>query len=170
MGSKLDITGKTFGNLLALRNTGEKKQKTYIWEFKCLLCGNIVRYKVSDVTYGACTSCGCVKIANLRKHTQKEKLGIFNDTSASRLLGNKLPKNNTTGHVGVYLQTRRNGSQAYIAYIYFQKRRYSLGSYHSKADAIKARERAENELFGNFLQWYAENYPDDWRRLNKSDG
>lgn len=94
MGSKLDITGKTFGNLLALRNTGEKRQKTYVWEFKCLLCGNIVRYKVSDVTYGACTSCGCVKIENLRKHTQKEKLGIVNDTSASRLLGNKLPKNN----------------------------------------------------------------------------
>ena len=44
------------------------------------------------------------------------------------------------------------------AEIMFKKKKYYLGRYSEKETAIKARKRAEEELFGNFLEWYHNEY------------
>lgn len=44
------------------------------------------------------------------------------------------------------------------AQIVFKGKNYYLGRYSKKEDAIKARKKAENSMFGEFLKWYYENY------------
>lgn len=39
----------------------------------------------------------------------------------------------------------------------FRKKKYNLGRFDNIEDAITARKKAENEIFGSFLGWY-ENY------------
>ena len=34
-------------------------------------------------------------------------------------------------------------------------------------EARAAREKAEKEIFGPFLEWYTENYPEQWKRMQK---
>ena len=62
----------------------------------------------------------------------------------------KLMANNTSGHTGV--QATADGK--WTARIVFKRKRYYLGTYSEYDDAVKARERAEEELFGGFLADY----------------
>ena len=57
--------------------------------------------------------------------------------------------------------------RSYVAYIYFKGKRYHLGSYHKIEDAIAARESAEKEMYNNFCEWYAEQFPERWKKMNK---
>ncbi len=43
-----------------------------------------------------------------------------------------------------------------------------MGIYLNMEDAIRARKSAEKEVFGNFLKWYQETYPEQWERIQKS--
>lgn len=55
----LDITGKRYGKLVALENTGEKTNRNcYIWKCQCD-CGNICYYPVEVLQLGRTNSCGC---------------------------------------------------------------------------------------------------------------
>ena len=49
----------------------------------------------------------------------------------------------------------------------FRKQKYHLGTYEDKERAIEARKEAEKKLYGDFLKWYAENYPKQWERINR---
>lgn len=61
MGSKpKDITGKRVGHLVAVRNTGEKKNGSYIWELKCD-CGKTHYLPLGAFNYRRNISCGCCK-------------------------------------------------------------------------------------------------------------
>ena len=81
----------------------------------------------------------------------------------------KIPQNNTSGHKGVSLAKRKGRKDTYVAYIYFQGIRYHLGSFKNIDAAVNAREEAENKLYADFLEWYAEEYPERWKRLKKRD-
>ena len=35
-------------------------------------------------------------------------------------------------------------------------------------DAAKARQTAEDKIYGDFLHWYAETYPENWAKINKN--
>ena len=158
MGARRDITGQTFGHLKAVRCTGEKIGGSYVWEFECLLCGRHIFQRIGRVTSGEVVSCGCYReenrIKNLKGKPIQEKLGLVHNTNVSRIMSVNLPQNNTSGHKGVYLHRQKGRSDRWVAYIYFQKTRYHLGSFERKEDAIKAREEAEQALFGGFLEWY----------------
>lgn len=167
MGKKLEIEGRTFGHLKAIRNTGEKQGTTYLWEFECLLCGKKIVTRASFVLYGSITSCGCGRLKNLKTKKINEKLGQEFGTNISRISSKDVQKNTTSGHKGVSLQKRKRGRDHWIAYIYFQGQRYHLGCYLDINDAIKARELAEKKIFGDFLNWYAEAYPEKYRKFQK---
>lgn len=167
MGKKVDATGKIYGNLKAIRNTGEKYKGTYIWEFECLLCGKHVKKRLSQVKSGQITSCGCQKEKNLKTMDIKTKLGQVDGTNVSRIMSGKIQKNNSAGHKGVSLQRQKGRQHSYVAYIYFKGKRYHLGSYHKIEDAIAARESAEKEMYNNFCEWYAEQFPERWKKMNK---
>lgn len=60
-------------------------------------------------------------------------------------------KTNTSGVRGVYYNPKRS---KWIAQIMFKKKCYYLGGFDRLEDAAKAREVAEEKLFGDFLAWY----------------
>ena len=96
-------------------------------------------------------SCGCygreINIKSLKAVSDKNHI----ENTYIPALGGKLRANNTSGRTGVCLDSSR---KVWCASIGFKKKTYHLGRYKDKADAIKARKDAENELHGNFLEWY----------------
>lgn len=65
----------------------------------------------------------------------------------------KLPKTNTSGIKGVYLNKKLN---KWCANIGFQRKTIYLGVFENKEDAIKARKTAEEKYFGEFA--YKDNF------------
>jgi hypothetical protein len=55
----LDITGKKFGYLTAIKRAPNKGKKTY-WTCRCI-CGKEIDIQTGHLTYGITTSCGCKK-------------------------------------------------------------------------------------------------------------
>lgn len=53
-----DITGQRFGNLVAVKPTGERKNGHVIWECKCD-CGKTSYARKSSLSSGSVNSCGC---------------------------------------------------------------------------------------------------------------
>lgn len=57
-----DFTGQRFGNLTALRATGEVKNTFFVWECICD-CGNTVFVQSGSLQSGNTQSCGCLRKA-----------------------------------------------------------------------------------------------------------
>lgn len=76
-------------------------------------------------------------------------------------------QSNTSGKTGVSW-SKSNGK--YAAYIGFRGKRYNLGYYQELKDAIRAREIAEKELHENFVEWYAEKYPEQYKKIKSKYG
>lgn len=66
-GQKLDISGRKYGRLIAVRPTNKKYKSKTIWECKCS-CGNIVEVPINLLQSGNTKSCGCLKVDILTKH------------------------------------------------------------------------------------------------------
>lgn len=156
--SSKDLVGRRFGKLVVIEKTNERysSSKQIIWKCKCD-CGNECCIPVGSLTSKATQSCGCISkeksainIKSAGSHNQ-----IF-ETNIGRIQSKKLSSNNKSGYTGVYYSNYYNKWKAVIN---FQKKYYQLGYYIDIADAIKVRNVAEKELFGNFLKWYYDNYP-----------
>lgn len=146
--NKQDITGKRFGRLVAVRAT-EKRDASgaTVWECRCD-CGNIAMVTVNVLKDGRTQSCGCW-YQDTRKTCSENRKDLVDGTLVSSLVASKTPrKDNNSGVTGVYLN-KRTGK--WMAYITFQKKRYSLGSFSEKNDAIKARRIAEKKLHDSFI-------------------
>lgn len=144
-----DITGKTFGKLKVLYVTDKKsntKNRCKIWHCKCK-CGNECDVLYSDLVNEKVKSCGCLK---------KEKIQeLYVDGTSPCKLNSKIRCTNTSGITGVWYDKSRH---KWCAEIMFKKKKYNLGRYDKKEDAAAARKIAEEELFGNFLDWYHRTY------------
>ena len=160
-----DLSGQKFGRLTAIKNTGNKNKKgSYLWEFQCE-CGNIAEVSAGDLIQGRVRSCGCLA---KEKHIQSGKMNGKNIKDNYYVLGTnannlvmRTSKRNTSGRTGVYWDKRR---QKWTSQIRFSGKNYYLGRYKNKEDAITARENAEKHIFGDFLEWYAESHPEQWKR------
>jgi hypothetical protein len=164
-----DLTGKKFGRLEAIKIVEPKirRDKRSYWLCICD-CGNKSIVSVSHLMNGRTKSCGCYRkeIASINgiKHqsnlkpldVEKVMIGVKKncvfDTSLNAL-SKTLLSNNTSGVKGVVWDKSRNKWQAKIE---FQKKRYFLGRFSNKEDAIKVRKQAEEMLFEPFLKWYEE--------------
>lgn len=60
MGKFIDLTGKRFGKLIALKKVGIKRNCESIWLCKCD-CGNISNVEGANLRRGHTKSCGCSK-------------------------------------------------------------------------------------------------------------
>lgn len=58
MRAKLELTGKRFGRLVAIRPVGSTNQGNAIWECQCD-CGNITTVNSQRLKIGKTKSCGC---------------------------------------------------------------------------------------------------------------
>lgn len=104
-----------------------------------------------ELQSGDTQSCGC-----LQKDHAREALKLVEGTSVAILERNqKMRSSNTSGCTGV---SRDQRTGTWMAYINFKKKRYWLGRYKDKNDAIKARKAAE-EMHEDFLDWYYRTYP-----------
>ena len=142
-----DIAGQRFNRLTALYPTQERDAKgSVIWHCRCD-CGNEVDVPYNYLLYCDIKSCGCQK----KEHDQKLSafLTHVSNTSLDMVKSRKVPKDNTTGVRGVYLIKGR-----YEAKIVFQKKQYYLGKYDTVAEAAKARQAAEEILFGGTIAYY----------------
>ena len=169
-------TGVRSGKLTALGPSDQFRRGCRLWESRCD-CGNHVFLEPYIITGGRGVSCGCARkdrcmadIAGqrfgrleaverlpekrgsgcIKTEHEQPPLHYVDGTCVEMLTRKKLMANNTSGHTGV--QATADGK--WTARIVFKRKRYYLGTYSEYDDAVKARERAEEELFGGFLADY----------------
>ena len=157
-----DLEGKQFGRLKVLHmDTERTRQGKRKWVCECLACGKIVSIPRTQLINGDAKSCGC------KQYEPKEKNKI-------NLIGKKI------GYLKVLEKVSGNGVSTiwkcqykaygkYYSYIGFKGKLYGLGFYAKKEEAEEVRKKAEKELYGTFLNWYAENFPEQWKRMQKKE-
>lgn len=149
----VDMTGKRFGKLLVIRNTGKKKGNSIIWECKCD-CGNMIELTQQVLEKGSTKSCGCLK-RSIMKEKIKENAKEFIEknyvegTNIKAIQSIKPLKNNTTGIKGVSYDSSR---RKYVAQIEFKGKHYHLGRFDTKEEAGKAYKEAKEKLHNKFLK------------------
>lgn len=145
------LEGEKFGRLTVEKYLCKiRKNKSTQVYWKCICdCGNETIVTQSELLSGGTLSCGC-----LQKERSCNVLELIDDTSVAILERNKtiMRKSNTSGHTGVSLT--KDGR--WVAYINFKKKRYHLGRFDNKEDAIAAREQGE-KMHDDFLNWYHSN-------------
>ena len=136
---RLDLTGQRFGMLTALEPAEDIGSMT-AWKCRCD-CGKELAVMTAHLRSGQ-TSCGCKPYWN------------FVDGTFVELIRSKtIRKNNTSGVTGVEWDPAAN---KWKAVIFFKGKRHYLGCYGDFEDAVKARKRAEEEIFEPFLREFAE--------------
>lgn len=145
-----DLTGSRVGKLLLLKRKREKDRTLYY----CICsCGN-KKWIRADVLLKA-ESCGCERYEKLKDnknlHDGYLNKYIVDNTNLHIISREKPTKANKSGRIGVSYDNSRG---KWVAQISFKKKKYFLGRYDKKEDAIKAREEAEKELHKKFLMKY----------------
>lgn len=161
-----DISGKMFGMLKAVEPTEKRYFGQVVWKCECQCENkNIVYVPLAMLQDGSIKSYGCVGKESWHKNGvrlgNKAKEYCIDGTSAASLV-TKRSKANTSGYKGVCFCKNTNKWRAYIS---FKGKRYYLGDFKDIELAAEARKEAEKNLFGNFLEWYAEKYPERWKEL-----
>ncbi len=148
-----DLKGKTFGKLEVLGvsdKRGKRGDRTVpLWECRCE-CGEIC-YKATDTLTNPYENM-CAKCAD-KVHTEKARAaaGFIEGTQISKLKSTKPSKATVSGVRGVSYYAKNN---RWVAQIGFKGQKIKLGSFADISDAIKARQRAEEEYYGAFLREY----------------
>lgn len=158
--NNLDLSNKIFGQVKVI-NKISGNGVCSIWKCECLNCSKIFNVQQSSLTRGLTKSCGCVQAERAKKNV-KEYMGQVEGTNASRIISKKIPTNNTSGTRGVSL-VKPTGK--WTAYIMFKGKFYNLGTYSDIKDAINARKEAEENLYGEFENWYSKEYPEKYKKL-----
>lgn len=120
----------------------------------CPICGKIYTIRADYLKYRK--SCGCLtkpyEIEKGKKIAEEAKKQCIDGTSI-RSLTTKISKANKSGIKGVHWDKKRN---KWAAQITFKGKNHYLGRYDNKEDAREAREKAEKEMFGKFLEEHKE--------------
>ncbi len=152
-----DFVGKTFGRLTVIRYAGvgrdlgmSKGSTEKYWVVRCT-CGREKTVGQTELLNGETRSCGC-----LHNEKFKESMKLIDGTSITLLENaNRLRSSNTSGKTGVSYSTR---DRKWAAYITFKGKRYHLGEFKDKEDAVRVREEAEQKR-EKFIDWYYSEYP-----------
>lgn len=115
----------------------------------------------SDLVKGAVRSCGCLAKEIFKNNGkiigENVRDNFCIDGTNIKNLTMKIRKDNISGIKGVCWDKTKNKWKAQIR---FKGKNYLLGRFDKKEDAAEARRIAEEKIFGNFLEWYAQEYPD----------
>lgn len=133
-----DLTGLENGNFKVIEKIGSKNQRA-IWLCKCKHCGRHVELNSNEIS--RYKSCGCLK------GSSKERLDHIREPKSK--WNDKIYKNNRSGVRGVNYIEKKGLWRADIG---VNGRKIYLGSFKDKADAIKAREKAEEEYWKQILK------------------
>lgn len=149
-----DIVGARFGHLVVLKRSNQYidtagRGKKYLWECRCD-CGQTVyrlSEKLRDDVNCSCKSCMEKSAVN----AMVNNAGFIEGTQLSKLVRSTPNANSTSGVRGVFFN-RRSGK--WRAMLKFQGKDHYLGEYVKIEDAIKARQRAEDQYFAPLLDKY----------------
>ena len=139
---KLNLTGQRYGKLLVLGPAENIGNRT-AWRCRCD-CGQETVVLTKRLRDGHTASCGCSSPGK-----GLSALTYVDGTCIEMLRSKTIRSNNTSGVPGVDWRTDK---RLWRAMICFKGKRYYLGSYGRFEDAVKARKRAEEELFDPFLR------------------
>ncbi|MCD7919409.1 MAG: transcriptional regulator [Clostridiales bacterium] len=150
-----DYVGKRFGRWTVLEYAGTAQDlglagTMNYWKCRCD-CGKTGVVGQTELQNGSSQSCGC-----LQRERLLDSMKLVDGTSVLRLETGRdtLRADNGSGKTGVCFLSRE---QKWAAYITLQKKRYRLGLYRDKSEAIRARSMAE-ELHEDFIDWYYQEY------------
>ena len=149
--TKENLIGRRFGKLEIIGRSdkrGSRGARTVpLWECRCE-CGNIT-YKATDTLKNADLSmCGdCARLYAAAK--MRENAGYACGTQISRLVGDQPNVTSSSGARGVYYEQK---SGKWRARLRFKRRLISLGTFTSFEEAVKARKRGEELIYGEFLE------------------
>jgi len=154
---KLISPGTMFGRLtvLELCDPAERKPSEDVLIYKCQCeCGSVINVPGTSLREGNTRSCGCINRENFQENIKEARSKIFVEGTNILLIShNRLNSRNTSGVRGVY-KTRGK----WVARITFKKKSYHLGSFSDLDEAAKVRKEAEERIFGEFLEWYKNQY------------
>lgn len=151
----MNLAGRKFGKLEVL---GPADKPGYVM-CKCS-CGNTTTVRATSLTkqHEPTRSCGCIQRAVAREiglrvvrenaRPQIETNLRFN-TNFQVIEKTTPPKNNKSGHTGVWWDAKRGLWQAYIQ---VHGKRKHLGRYATLEEAVKARETAEEKYFAPLIE------------------
>lgn len=92
-----------------------------------------------------CAACAAQQHARIAR----EAAGFVAGTQLSKIRSTGSASDNASGYRGVYFDGKTN---RYRARIKFRSKVMNLGSFERMEDAVKARQKAEEEIFGKFLE------------------
>lgn len=145
-----DLTGQHIGSLTVLGRSDKYatrgKRRVRLWECKCD-CGAIT-YKAIDTLMAGVES-SCAECA--QKHNAAcaiKNAGFIDGTQLSKIQNMKPSAANTSGCRGVSFNKK---TLRWEAQIKFRGKRTRLGSYKNFDDAVLVRKKAEQAIFGEFL-------------------
>lgn len=146
-----DILGRQFGDLTITAYEGNR-EGTYFWRCKCR-CGKETVVRQNNLLMGHTKSCGCLQAQIIR-----ENMKLVEGTSVTLLekAADRCIASNTSGYNGVYWNQR---NEKWAAQIGFKGKIYYLGSFDKIEDAAEARKKAEECIYGEFLEWYYSEHP-----------
>lgn len=145
---RLALTGQRFGKLTVVSPAENVGART-AWLCRCD-CGNEVVVTTARLRDGRRTSCGCDKVLNGYTPAEigRASLTYIDGTCVEMIRARTKRCNNTSGVPGVDWMAKK---QRWRASICFKGKRRYLGSYEKFEDAVRARKRAEKDIFDAFL-------------------
>lgn len=152
---KLNLFGQRFGRLTVLACAENVGGRT-AWLCRCD-CGREIVATTRRLRDGRRTSCGCDAPCSGQSRGGAGRASLtFVDGTCVEMIraAGTVRSNNTSGVPGVDWVASKGRWRAAICFK--GKRRY-LGSYTKREDAVKARKRAEEELFQPFLEEFSTN-------------
>ncbi|EPB8173207.1 hypothetical protein ACRTAL_002384 [Clostridium perfringens] len=158
-----DLIGKKFGKLTVI-NKIEGKSKRRKKEYLCKCeCGNEKIVCRDDLISSHTKSCGCLHKEKCAINSKKafnflKENDWIEGTSITQLQREKPIRTNTSGVTGVTFESRKGKWRAYLE---FKGKRYNLGSFEDKNEAINARKEAEEKIIKPFLENLKENKEGD---------
>lgn len=158
----IDLTGRRFGRLLVIEPTEHRDGSAVMWRCQCD-CGKVVEVSARSMLHSGVVSCGCLRREKARVNLGGDitrKLGRIEGTNVSRISSAKPQRNNRAGFRGVSWHKYPHGGGAWIAVIYFKRKRYRLGFFDTPEEASKAYLQAKEHIHGDFVAWYNEHVRD----------
>lgn len=157
-----DISGNRYGQLVAVKPTGNiDKHGSAQWVCKCD-CGNEVIVSLRHLRNGEVKSCGCLKVPTGQRLGETTRKHCVDGSDPYKLIGTAPRKNNKSGYRGVYYDKEK---RKYAATIWFKRKRYRLGRFDTAEEAYEAYLKKKEELHSQYLKEYAEEYPEEWQKV-----
>jgi len=165
--SAKNILGQRFSRLVVVEKTALRAGKNVVWKCKCD-CGELCYVSGYNLRHSFTRSCGCMRVEAGMKNIPalQESRPLIDGTDVRMISDMTVRSDNKTGVRGVSWDKNR---QCYRAMITFKGKSYYLGRFSDLEKAKEIRLIAEEKMFGEFLDWYYEEFPERLPKRNRGE-